>query len=299
MSNHTTRPRLPTPAGACDSHFHIYDRSRPTLPDAPMPVLSGALEDYQRLQKRLGLSRAVVVHLSTQYGHDHSIALHAMKVLGGHDKGHDNARGIAIIAEDTSDAEIERLHKAGMRGIRFAGVTGATPYSSLLTMEGVQKLAPRIAQYGWHVQIQQIGNLLADIEPVLSTLPCDIVVDHMGRFPLPVEPGNRHWAALRKLLDGGRCWVKLSAAYHGSKVGPPTYADNEALAWELITAAPERMVWGTNWPHPPIRENLPDEAHMLDLLSDWTPDEATRQRILVDNPEKLYGFPKQRPQPAA
>ena len=290
MSNAATenRPRVPVPPGACDTHFHIYDRTRPTLPGAPMPVLSGSLEDYCKLQARLGLTRAVVVHLSTQYGHDHSIALNAIKVLGG---SAGNARGIAIIAADAPDAEIEHLHLGGMRGIRFSGVAGATPNSSLLSIEDVQKLAPRIAARGWNVQIQQISAILADIEPILAKLPCNIVIDHMGRFPLPVEPGNRHWAALRRLVDGGRCWVKLSAAYHGSRVGPPTYADNEVLARELIKAAPERMLWGTNWPHPPVKaEDLPDEAALLDLLADWTPDEATRKRILVDNPATLYGF---------
>jgi D-galactarolactone isomerase len=282
-----TRPGHPTPLGACDTHFHIMDptyQSRPGI----TPKVWGTIDDYVKMKDRIGLSRFVCVHAGSGYGYDNTISVDAMKILAG---GRDNARGVTFLPPQVSDGEIERLHNLGFRGIRWSGKPGDSESpDSLITWESLKTLAPRIAVFGWHVQVQQISTVLADIEPTLLGFPCDIVVDHMGRFKLPVAPDNRHWLALRRMLDSGKCWVKLSAPYHGSTAGPPHYEDNGVLGRELIAARPDRMLWGTNWPHPPIHDNLPDEAVCLDALYEWAGGAEMYKRILVDNPAKLYGF---------
>ena len=287
LTSFTTRPKQPLPPGACDTHFHIYDHSLPRLEGASIPTLSGTIEDYVKLKNRVGLTRFVIVHAISNYGYDNTVSLKAMQVLSD---GTDNTRGVTCVPVDITDAALENLHRKGFRGIRFSAKPGDTVSGGLLTLAGVQKLAPRIAQLGWHIQVQQVGTNLADLEPVLRKLPVDIVIDHMGRFPIPLPPGYAHWKAMLRLVDSGRCWVKLSAPYHGSKSGPPNYEDSAALGRELIAAAPERMLWGTNWPHPPVKSNFPDEAICLDALAEWAGNEATRVEILVDNPAKLYGF---------
>jgi D-galactarolactone isomerase len=125
---------------------------------------------------------------------------------------------------------------------------------------------------------------------MLAKLPCDLVIDHMGRFDAAVNFADRSWRAMLQFLGTGRCWVKLSGPYYGSKSGPPTYADKARVAMELIKAAPERMVWASNWPHPSFKKNFPDEGKLLDTVADWTQDETLRKKILVENPARLYGF---------
>ncbi|MEK6593692.1 MAG: amidohydrolase family protein [Pseudomonadota bacterium] len=257
--------------------MHIYDPAYQALPGGNFPALSGALADYRKLQQRLGLSRTVVVQ-ATAYGADNSCTLAAMAQLP-------DVRGVAIVATAVSDAEIGRLNALGMRGIRYHLLPGGgVTWDSLVTM------AARVAGFGWHVQLQFEGLEFAARAPLLASLPCDIVIDHIGRFRGPVAADDANWAALRRLVDGGRCWVKLSAPYHGSRSGPPYYEDIGALARELVRAAPERMLWASNWPHPSLKSNFPDDAGLLDLLAEWASSEAARQRILVDNPAKLYGF---------
>jgi D-galactarolactone isomerase len=151
-------------------------------------------------------------------------------------------------------------------------------------------LAARVHAFGWHVQLQLDGRKLADREATIRALPGRFVIDHVGKFLEPVGVDHPGFLALLRFLDTGRCWVKLSAPYETSKVGPPTYADVAVLAKALVSHAPERMLWASNWPHPSERAHPPDDALLLDLLLDWAPDAATRRRILVDNPAPLYGF---------
>lgn len=269
--------RYPTPCGACDTHMHIYDPAYQALPGSNFPALSGSLADYRALQQRLGLTRTVVVQ-PTAYGTDNRCTLAAMAQLGA-------ARGVAIVAMEASDAEIARLDALGMRGIRYHMLPGGG-----VTWGSLPAMAARVAGFGWHAQLQFEGREFAARAPLLARLACDVVIDHIGRFRGPVAADDANWAALRRLVDGGRCWVKLSAPYHGSRSGPPRYQDIGALAGELVRAAPERMLWASNWPHPSLKADFPDDAALLDLLGEWAPEAATRQRILVDNPARLYGF---------
>jgi D-galactarolactone isomerase len=257
--------------------MHIYDPAYAARPGSNFPVLSGALTDYLALQKRLGLSRTVVVQ-PTAYDDDNRCTLAAMAQLA-------EARGVAIVSPGASDAEIAGLDALGMRGVRYHMLPGGG-----VSWDSMHAMASRVASLGWHVQLQLEGAELAERAPLLSVLPCDLVVDHIGRFRAPVAADDPNWLALRRLVDGGRCWVKLSAPYHGSKSGPPHYADIGALARQLARAAPERMLWASNWPHPSLKADFPDDAGMLDLLSEWAPDAEARRRILVDNPARLYRF---------
>jgi len=152
-------------------------------------------------------------------------------------------------------------------------------------------LAARVHAFGWHAVVQLDGRTLPQREAQIRRLPGRFIIDHVGKFLEPVPPSHPAFKSLLKLVDTGRCWVKLSAAYEVSKSGPPKYEDVGALAKALVKAAPERMLWASNWPHPTAPKDAPpDDANLLDLLLDWAPDESVRRRILVDNPAELYGF---------
>jgi len=175
-----------------------------------------------------------------------------------------------------------------VRGVRFNLATpgGAT------TIEMLEPVAKRIAPMGWHVQFNMSAEATLAAKDVLNRLPCPIVFDHLAHMPQPAGAGHPAFAMVVDLLQKGKAWVKLSGAYQDTKVGPPTYADTIPLVQAYVKAAPERLVWGSDWPHPSEQSKpaLPDDALLFDLLAQWVPDEAVRNRILVDNPAKLYGF---------
>ena len=281
MSHDTpvSAPRMPTPPGACDTHFHIYEPGYDMRASASHPSQPGTLAHYREIQKHLGLSRAVIVQPSA-YGTDNTCTLEAMGKLGP-----DAARGVAIVDPAAPDAELERLTKAGIRGVRYHMRGG------VLTWDTMPAVAARVAPFGWHVQLQCESRELTAHEDIIARLPCDLVVDHMGRFGAGTPETDRDWRLLMRLLGTGRCWVKLSGPYYGSKSGPPLYADKAPIAKALIKAAPERMLWASNWPHPAFKKDFPDEGKLLDTLAEWTTqDESLRRKILVTNPARLYGF---------
>ncbi len=261
--------------------MHIYHPEYAPLPGTNFPSLPATVDDYRRLRTRLGLTRAVIVQ-PTAYGNDNRCTLMAMRALG---EGKDLTRGVAILLPTDTDAEIGRLHQLGVRGLRYHMLPGGG-----VTWETLLAMAARVAASGWHVQVQMEGHEFSARLPTLQALPCDLVIDHIGRFAPPLAGNDVNWAALLKLVDSGRCWVKLSAAYHGSKSGPPDYADVAPLAQALIRAAPERMLYATNWPHPSLKSNFPDDAGLLDLIADWAGSTGVREQILVANPAKLYDF---------
>jgi predicted TIM-barrel fold metal-dependent hydrolase len=277
-SSETAAPKLNAPANACDCHMHIYDSRFPVAPSATLKPPDAKPDDYRLLQKRIGTTRNVVVTPST-YGTDNSCTLDGMAKLGA------TARGVAVVDTTVTDAELKRLAGLGISGIRFNLVqAGAT------TTEMLAPLSKRVNDFGWHVQIHMLGDQIVNIEDILHRLPSPIVFDHLGRIPEPAGVDHPAFTVIRKLIDKGGTWVKLSGAYVDTKVGPPTYADRTRIAQAYVKAAPERMVWASDWPHPTHQKELPDDAVLFDLLSEWAPDEATRKGILVDNPAKLYGF---------
>lgn len=278
-STGTAPPKLAAPDKAADCHIHIYDARYASS----SPVMAGGtVADYRLLQKRVGVSRVVIV-TPRQYVTDNTVTTDAIRELGIN-----NARGVGVLRPAVTDAELKKLDEAGIRGIRF---TVGDPHTAVVSIDMIEPLARRIADYGWHVQLNMPCDKIVEHADMLRRLPVQIVFDHLGKPP--VEEGVRHpsHAVIRELLDKRRAWVKVSGAYMNTEVGPPTYADATAVAQTFVKAAPERCVWGSDWPHPGPKVK-PDDAVLFDLLLAWAPDDAVRNRILVDNPQALYGFPK-------
>jgi D-galactarolactone isomerase len=278
-SSGTETPKLKAPPNACDCHMHIYDSRFPVAPNAKLRPPDATVDDYRLLQKRIGATRNVVVTPST-YGTDNSCTVDAIARLGV------TARGVAVVDTSVADAELKRMDSLGIRGIRLnLVITGAT------TLDMLEPLSKRVNDLGWHVQIQMLGDQIVENASLLRRLPSQIVFDHMGRIPEPAGVDHPAFALMLKFIDTGRTWVKLSSAYQDSKSGPPAYGDVSKVAKAYVSAAPERMVWGSDWPHPTEQADAkPDDAVLFDLLADWAPQEAVRNRILVDNPAALYGF---------
>jgi D-galactarolactone isomerase len=278
-SSGTEPPKLKAPGNAADCHIHIYD---PRFQPRVEKPANATVDDYRLLQKRIGVTRVVIV-TPRNYATDNSVTVDAISQLGLK-----NARGVAVLRPTVTDAELKSLDEGGIRGIRF---TTANPKTAVVSADMIEPLAKRIAGLGWHVQLNMPAEQIVDNADMLRRLPVQIVFDHMGQPPLPEGTAHPSHGVIRGLVDQGRAWVKISGAYLNTKIGPPTYADATVIARVFVKAAPESLVWGTDWPHPspPVK---PDTALLLDLLATWAPDEATRNRILVVNPEALYGFSK-------
>jgi len=278
-STGTAPAKTRAPANATDCHHHIYSSRFRVDPNSTLRPGDASVADYRLLQKRIGTSRNVIVQPST-YGIYNDGLIEALGECGP------TARGVAVVNAGVTDDELKRLDAARVRGVRFNLATpgGAT------TMEMLEPVAKRIAPMGWHVQFNMSADTTLAARDVLNRLPCQIVFDHLAHMPQPIGTGHPAFAVVVDLLQKGKAWVKLSGAYADTKVGPPTYADATAVAQAYVKAAPERLVWGSDWPHPSERTDKPDDALLFDLLAQWAPDEAVRNRILVDNPARLYGF---------
>ncbi|HTJ92611.1 MAG TPA: amidohydrolase family protein [Pararobbsia sp.] len=277
----TERALTQVPPGSVDCHHHIYDTRFPYDANAGLRPPDATVEHYRALQKRLGLERSIVVQPSS-YGTDNRCLVDALVQFG------DQARGIAVIDEQTSNDALVALHSAGVRGIRFNLSRPAGAGIELL-----DTLARRIAPFGWHVQVHAMGAAYVQLEKPLAALPVPVVIDHLGRIPQPNGIAHASLDALRRLVDGGKTWIKLSGAYHDTLEGPPLYGDTGRMVSMWLARAPERMVWGTDWPHPAAmigEKPMPDDAQLLDRLADWMPDSALIKRVLVENPETLYGL---------
>jgi predicted TIM-barrel fold metal-dependent hydrolase len=274
----TARPRLVAPPQACDAHMHIYD--------ARFPVKSAMVDgataaDYRGLQARLGTRRTVVV-TPRACGTDNRVTLDAINQLG-----RERTRGVAVVNTTVSDAELASLDAGGIRGIRF---TLYTQDNAPTTFGMVEPLAHRVHELGWHLQLHWTADQIVEHAALLRRLPCPLVFDHLARLPMPAGIGQPAFAFVRGLLQEGRAWLKLSGAYLDTAVGAAgNYADATAVARAWVAAAPRRLVWGSDWPHPTERSK-PDDAQLMDLLPAWAEDEAAQRAILVDNPAALYGF---------
>jgi D-galactarolactone isomerase len=191
-----------------------------------------------------------------------------------------------VVKPGVQEAELERLTKAGILGLRIMTLHGGA-----LGFDVMDELMARVHPHGWHAQIQLDGRELPKYEAQIRRLPGKFVIDHTGKFLEPVKTDSEPFKCLLRLVDTGRCWVKLSAPYETSKSGAPRYEDVARLAKALVKHAPQRMLWASNWPHPSARKpQPPDDADLLDLLLDWAPDDKTRKQILADNPAELYRF---------
>lgn len=282
MSSETTgrRPALVAPPGSCDCHIHIFGpRERfPLAANLAYTPAEAWVEAYLAIRRRLGIERTVVIQPSA-YGTDNRCTLEAIAHLLP------SARGVAVVDPAVSDRELEHLHEAGIRGLRFSLVV-----KNALRPEFLETMARRIQPFGWHIQFRSTHRDLPDLESRLERLPVEVCLDHLGSIP-PEEPiTHPAWQAIFRLLGRGHCWVKLSAPYQLSRMPGPGYADFSSQVSALVKTAPHHLVWGTNWPHPSV-STMPDEADLLDILEEWIPEASVRRAILVDNPAALYGFP--------
>jgi len=278
-SSGTAVAKTKAPPNAADCHHHIYSSRFKVDPNSTLRPGDASVADYRLLQKRIGTSRNVIVQPST-YGVFNDGLLEALRDCGP------TARGVAVVNAGVSDDELKRLGAAGVRGVRFnLANPGAT------TMEMLEPVAKRVAPLGWHIQFNMSADTTLAAREVLSRLPCPMVFDHLAHLPEPAGIEHPAFAVVVDLLQKGKAWLKLSGAYADTKVGPPGYADSTAVARAYVRAAPDRLVWGSDWPHPTEQSKvLPDDAVLFDLLAEWAPDEKVRNRILADNPATLYGF---------
>ena len=277
----SSTPKHPVPPGATDCHMHVYGPPEryPVAPTNPSPVpFAYDLAAYRAVKARLGLTRTVVVQPSA-YGADNRATLDAVAGLV-------DARAVVVITPTTPEAELRRLHAAGARGARAVLLHAKGPVG----WEDLPALAERVAPLGWHIQMQFDGGQMPARAALIRALACPVMIDHIGRFHDPVTPDSPAVRALLDLLQTGRVWMKASSPYGVSRSGPPDYADTSAIARALIRAVPDRIVWGSNWPHPNAPNPKPDEAMILDWLATVVPDEETREAILVTNPARLYDF---------
>ena len=276
-------PRLAVPALACDSHLHVfgpagrypYQATRAyTPPDSPP-------EEMRKLHAALGIGRAVLVQASV-HGTDNRAILDAVATDPA------RLRAVAAVTEEVTEAELRRLHEGGVRGFRVNLVDkGGMPFRSLAALEA---MAARVQPMGWHAELLVHVEDSEEFRQIARRLPIPVCVGHLGYTKAAsalTHPGYRDFLAL---LKDGRCWAKLTGPYRISAADRAPYADVAPLAQAVVEAAPTRVVWGTDWPHVMLKGVMPNDAALLDLLADWVPDAATRQRILVDNPAALYGF---------
>ncbi|MDP9877336.1 amidohydrolase family protein [Variovorax boronicumulans] len=275
------RPAHALPQDACDSHMHILDPRFAPSPHWKRQPPHADVTAYRRLQQRLGTTRMVVVNPST-YGTDNACTLDALAQLG------ERARGVAVVDHEVADSELDALAAQRVCGLRVNFVTpqswGATTPQMLTT------LARKVVRLGWHIQVFVQPEQLVALAPVLARIPVPLVIDHMARIDPAEGTKGEAYATARRLLDGGNTWMKLSGVYMRSRDGAPAYGDVSDLGRALVAAAPERLVWGSDWPHTTEAPDTVNDADLADVLAAWCGSTAVRDRILVDNPAKLYGF---------
>lgn len=276
----TSRPNWRPPADSTDCHCHIfgpYDRY-PLSPGRSYTPPEAPIADYLDMLGTIGVHRTVIVQPSI-YGTENAVTLDAVEAIG-----RDRARAIVVVDDGTGPEALRAMDRRGARGVRFNAVSGnGTPLAQL------ERLAERLAPLGWHIQLYAHARELPEMEPVIARLPVPVVIDHMGGVKAAEGGiGSPAFEALLRLLRGG-AWAKLCG--YRSSAGHP-YADVMPMARAMIAAAPERCVWGTDWPHPSLHtpEEVPDDGLLMDLLGQWAPERAQRRAILVENPARLYGF---------
>ena len=274
-------PRRKAPPGTCDAHIHVigpYDRfplhpdRSYTTPEAPMP-------EYREFMRVLGIDRVVVVQPGA-HGCNNDLILDAIAQVG------EAARGVAVVPPDVTDAELDRLHAGGVRGMRLV-----TPNRGGVGPQHAEFLAKRVARLGMHLQFLLTGpQMVQDLAPMLASLPVPVVIDSFGRTRPENGVDHPGFQALLRLMEGGNCWVKFNSVERRSRLGPP-YADITPLAKAMIGARPDRIVWGTDWPHVMAFDHpIPNDADLLEWIMEMDIDDATRRAILIDNPVHLYGF---------
>jgi 2-pyrone-4,6-dicarboxylate lactonase len=278
----TRKPKYRPPPGACDAHCHIFgpgDRY-PYAPDRTYTPPDAPLSRFKELQQTLGLERAVLVNASC-HGIDNTVIVDAIAQSGG------KYRGVANADDSFADRDFEKLHQSGFRGVRFNFVKhlGGVP-----DMGEFERVIARVKPLGWHVDLHFDAVDIPASKEFINSLPIPFIIDHMGRVPTKNGLDQPPFQALLDLARRNeKCWVKISGAERISSEGPP-FTDAAPFAQALIKVAPERLLWGTDWPHPNISKHMPNDGDLVDLVPLFAPDAATQKQILVDNPHRLYQF---------
>jgi predicted TIM-barrel fold metal-dependent hydrolase len=292
-SQPSTPVNFAVPEGACDCHVHTFDPQHfpyaPSRPYTPEPV---SVAELQALHKSLHVGRVIVVQ-TTVYAADNRGVLDAMRQLGA------RSRGVAVIDDKTPDASLDEMERAGIRGIRL-NLETAGQTDPEIGRKRFQAAVERIKGRKWHIQIYARLTVIEGIKDLVAAAPMPVVFDHFGGMQAALGPDQPGFSSLMTLLRTGKAYVKISAPYRASTEAPD-YPDVAPLAKALIGSNPQRILWGSDWPHPGIpvpsrstSEITPffqiDDGHILNLLPTWVPDAATRKTILVENPARLYGF---------
>lgn len=280
---HPRKPKVEVPALACDSHAHVFGPGEryPFLPHGLYTPADALPRDYIRLLDMLGCGRGVLVQPSV-YGENNQAMLDTLALQP------DRLRGVAALPFDTPEAEIKRLHGMGVRGVR-CNIVDLKFNKGVLPLDGLSALAARIKPYGWHVEFLMHVDEFPDLDRQLADFPTDVSFGHLGY--VKTEHGNdtAGFKALLRLMRDGKAWVKLTAPYRLTLSAMP-YPDVDAAAQSLVETAPERLLWGSDWPHTYIKTAMPNDGDLFDLFVKWVPDAAMRERILVENAARLYDF---------
>jgi 2-pyrone-4,6-dicarboxylate lactonase len=277
----TRKPAFAFPAHACDTHAHVFEPAFPYAAKRVYTPPAATLDAYTGLLATLGVERAVLVQPSV-YGTDNRAMLDALRRAGS------RFRGVAVVDDAVSDRELEAFHAAGVRGVRI-NVVDVSEGKGVLPMAALERLAQRIRPLGWHVEFLMHADEAPAMDVQFADFPVDIVLGHLGYMRTDKGIAHPGFQALLRLMQRGRCWVKLTGPYRIS-IGALPYADVTPYAHALLQAAPERVIWGTDWPHVMVKSAMPNDGDLANLLLEWIPDAALRERVLVKNPEKLYGF---------
>ena len=276
-----SEPTLRLPKGACDAHFHIFGPRRRfpfadgrgyTPADAPKEMLF-ALHEF------LGIEHGVVVQPAC-HGHDNAVTADAIAATGG------GYRGIALVPTSVSDAELKRLDAAGLCGARFHYMRHLSRNASVAEAIAFGK---RLANIGWHLQIHMEAELIGELTPAIKDSAVPVVIDHIGRVDASLGLEQPTFQNLLRLLDDANVWVKVSGCDRITRHGPP-YADAVPFARKLVAEFGDRVLWGSDWPHPNHQGPIPDDGGLVDLIANIAPTPAARQALLVDNPQRLYNF---------
>ncbi len=274
-------PKFDLPAGATDCHIHLFDSTKyKQQTNAPKAPEDATIEQYEQVQQWLGLSRVVVVQGNAYHKNNHCV-LDALDYFG------ESARGVVAVDASITDSEMHSMHKLGVRGVRIMNLLqGAVGLNEMLEVND------RSNAFNWSMIVQFNGCEILEYLPRLNAIKGDFVIDHVGKFIPPVRHNSPEFSALLKLIDKGNCYVKIAGYYETSLNGYPDYNDVGQLVQTLTQHAPDRLIWGSNWPHnmATSAENYPDDAHLLDLVCEWIGNGQSRNAIFVDNPARLYGF---------
>jgi 2-pyrone-4,6-dicarboxylate lactonase len=277
----TRQSKFRPPPLACDAHCHIFGPAAkfPYAPNAPYWPPDAPFENLQKLHKILGIERAVIVHASC-HGADMRVTLDGIARSNG------RYRGTAIIDETYGEREFQRMHDGGIRGVRFNFVKhlGGRP-----DMAFFQRTVERVKAMGWHLILHLDAADLVEFDALFKRVPVPMVIDHMGRVKASDGVDQQPFQVLLEWMKRDKFWVKICGAERVSSMGPP-FGDAVPFARKLIEAAPERILWGTDWPHPNVGKHMPNDGDLMDLFPQMAPEPALQQKILVDNPARLYGF---------